>query len=145
MGAPEEMRGLAAQNDWFVEAVLTRPPRDPIETKEPLSSPTAHRKGADHRRFTARKVGNFDYDHKRKIISPQFVQVPVPGSPGMTAEHINADTVPWQTVAEFNEYRALFEKWRFSGEGEAQDAGRLGGLAAIPGRLEDLRRRGPAN
>jgi hypothetical protein len=27
------------------------------------------------------------------------------------------DTVPWKSVIEFNEYRALFEKWRFSGEG----------------------------
>jgi hypothetical protein len=64
------------------------------------------------------KRANFNYDHKRKIVNPQFVQVPVPGEPGVTAEFISADTEPWETVDEFNEYRALFEQWRFTGEGK---------------------------
>jgi len=114
---PEDVRGPAEQSDWFARAVLTFKPGEKLKTQEPMSFPEAHRSGADYRKFTVKKTVNFDYDHKRRIVDPQFVQVPVPGRPGVTVEYISADTVPWKNVVEFNEYRALFEKWRFSGNG----------------------------
>ena len=117
--APDDVIGEAARDDWFVKAVLTLPPLAPIETKEPMPFPKAHRAAADFRKIRMMKRANFNYDHKRKIVNPQFVQIPVPGSPGETVEFISADTEPWETVDEFNEYRRRFEEWRFSGGGKS--------------------------
>jgi hypothetical protein len=78
---------------------------------------TAHRNAIDHRYIKVEKTANFEYDHKRRIVAPEFLQVPVPGEPDTTVEYISADTAPWQTVTDFNAHRALFEQWRFSGEG----------------------------
>jgi len=109
--------GLTAQNDWLVCAVLTSPPRAKFTTKDPLPFTTAHRKAADHRFVEVEKTANFEYDHKRRIVSPDQVQIPVPGETDVTVEHLSTGTIPWQTVTDFNANRALFEQWRFSGEG----------------------------
>jgi hypothetical protein len=109
--------GLAAQNEWLLRAVLTSPPRAKFTTEDPSPFTTAHRKAADHRYIKVEKTANFEYDHKRRIVTPEFAQVTVPGEPDTTVEYIAAPTVPWQTVVEFNAHRALFEQWRFSGEG----------------------------
>jgi hypothetical protein len=109
--------GLAAQNEWLARAVLTSPARAKFTTEDPLHFTVAHRKAADHRFVTVEKTANFEYDHKRKIRSPDAVQIAIPGDPSATVEHLSAGTTPWQTVTEFNANRALFEQWRFSGEG----------------------------
>jgi hypothetical protein len=108
--------GYAVENQWLVNAVLTSLPGEKVSSKDPLPFTTAHRKAADHRFVTVEKTANFEYDHKRRIVSPTDVMVQVPGDPGIFVEHLSAATVPWRTVAEFNENRELFEQWRFSGE-----------------------------
>jgi len=40
----------------------------------------------------------------------------MPGT-STTIEIISAKTEPWQTVSEFNEYREMFEQWRYAGGG----------------------------
>jgi len=116
-GVKAPVSGYVAQNDWFVTEVLTSAPGGKVKSRDPMPFTTAHRLAADHRFVQVEKVANFEYDHKRKIVSPTAMQIPVPGEPGRTVEHLGAATVPWRTVAEFNENRELFEQWRFAGEG----------------------------
>jgi hypothetical protein len=58
------------------------------------------------------KTANFEFDHKRRITAPASFHMPIPGQ-NVTVEIIGASTEPWQTVAEFNAYRELFEQWRY--------------------------------
>jgi hypothetical protein len=116
-GVKAPVSGYVAQNDWFVTEVLTSAPGGKVKSRDPMPFTTAHRLAADHRFVQVEKAANFEYDHKRKIVSPTAMQIPVPGEPDRTVEHLAAATVPWRTVAEFNENRELFEQWRFAGEG----------------------------
>jgi len=116
-GVKAPVSGYAAQNDWFVTEVLTSAPGGKVKSRDPMPFTTAHRLAADHRFVQVEKAANFEYDHKRKIVSPTAMPIPVPGEPDRTVEHLAAATVPWRTVAEFNENRELFEQWRFAGEG----------------------------
>jgi hypothetical protein len=95
---------------------LTSKPLEKLPSTNPLPFTTAHRKAADHRFVTVEKTANFEYDHKRRIVAPASVCVPIPGE-STTIEILGAKTEPWQTVAEFNAYRELFEQWRYSGGG----------------------------
>jgi hypothetical protein len=115
-GIKVEAPGLRAQNAWLVGKFLTSKPLEKFASTNPLPFTTAHRMAADHRFVTVEKTANFEYDHKRRIVEPEGVCVSIPGE-SATVEIIGAATEPWQTVAEFNAYRELFEQWRYAGNG----------------------------
>jgi hypothetical protein len=115
-GIKVEAQGPVAQNAWLVEKFLTSKPLEKFPSTNPLPFTTAHRQAADHRFVTVEKTVNFEYDHKRRIVAPSSCCVPIPGD-RTTMEILGARTEPWQTVAEFNAYRELFEQWRYSGGG----------------------------
>jgi DNA polymerase type B, organellar and viral len=115
-GMKVEAQGTDAQNAWLVERFLTSKPLEKFPSTNPLPFTTAHRKAADHRFVTVEKTANFEYDHKRRIVAPASICAPIPRG-STTMEILGARTEPWQTVAEFNAYRELFEQWRYSGGG----------------------------
>jgi hypothetical protein len=115
-GIKVEAHGAVAQNAWLVEKFLTSKPLEKFSSTNPLPFTTAHRQAADHRFVRVEKTANFEYDHKRRIVSPASFCVSIPGE-SRTMEILGARTEPWQTVAEFNAYRELFEQWRYSGGG----------------------------
>ena len=137
-GIKVEAPGLPAQNDWLVEKFLTSKPLEKFPSTSPLPFTAAHRAAADHRFVTVEKTANFEFDHKRRIAAPASLRISIPGQ-NATVEIIGAATEPWQTVAEFNAYRELFEQWRYVRGGPAQDHGGLASLARFHRRLFGIR------
>src|SRR5207248_7104650 len=113
----------ADANVWFIGTALIRETGQKYSSKEPLSFPEAHRLNADHRfRQTEKKI-NFEYDFKRRLVDPvpKFLVVPAVADEGQRlVQHLCCNTVPWQTVAEFNETRDQFEQWRQKYGGKLQ-------------------------
>jgi hypothetical protein len=102
-------------NDWFAPIMLLRQPGDRWSSDDPLPFPEAHRSNADHVLCSYERTMNFEYDMKRRPVDPSPWYVQVPGDPDLIVQHIRFGTDPWRTVAQFNEYRERFERWRQTG------------------------------
>lgn len=119
-----EPAGTKDGNAWFVRTALTREPGQKYASREPLPFPIAHRKSADHRFRETERAINFEYDMKRQLVHPVPKFISLPGRHPSTDEdplivqHICCNTIPWRTVAEFNETRDLFEQWRHKHDGQ---------------------------
>jgi hypothetical protein len=115
MRSPPDFRG-DAENAWFVRAMADRFPGMKYESSEPLSFPYAHRMSADHVYQTYEKSCNFEFDFKRKPVTPvpKFFLLPQLSQDDdqRIVQHLSFNTVPWQSIEEFNETRALFEAFR---------------------------------
>jgi hypothetical protein len=111
MREPDRM-SLDEANDWFAQRMLRRKPHDKWASRDPLPFPAAHRANADHVfQQISRKV-NFEFDMKRRSMSPVPRYVLVPGDPNLIVQHIAFETAPWRTVGEFTKARQLFDEWR---------------------------------
>ena len=121
-GGMREPAGTKDGNAWFVRTALTRDPGQKYASKEPLPFPVAHRNSADHRFRETERAVNFEYDLKRRLVDPvpKFVSVPSLGEDEdpRILQHLSCNTVPWQTVGEFNAARDLFEQWRHKHRGQ---------------------------
>jgi hypothetical protein len=121
-GGMREPPGTKDANAWFVRAALTREPGQKYKSREPLPFPIAHRKSADHRFRDTERAANFEYDFKRQLVDPvpHFVSLPPlrQDEDPRIVQHLCCNTIPWQTVAEFNAIRDLFEQWRHKHGGQ---------------------------
>lgn len=108
--APKEHNGLKldsdeAVNNWYVNLFLNRQPGDKIESSHFISIREQWKHLADLIRMLKFILLNMEYDMKRKPVNPRMVKV-------RDTEHLAFDTLPWQSDAEMQLNRALFDGWR---------------------------------
>jgi hypothetical protein len=118
MRAPDNAKD---RNEWFVGACLTREPGFKYPSREFPSFPLAHRLNLDHQPEIKEKSANFEYDFKRRPLDPepQFLTVPrEEGDDPVIVQHLSWNTIPWNSVEEFNNTRRLFEQWRHERKGQ---------------------------
>jgi hypothetical protein len=102
-------------NTWFIRKFANRTHNEKYETREFPSFPVAHRASADLVSVAREKSCTFEYDFKRRPVTPTEKTVVLSG--GGEARLLNLNTIPWQTVAEFNTTRKLFEDFRHKSGG----------------------------
>jgi hypothetical protein len=129
----------AAENAWFVCAMANRYPGMKYTSSEPPSFPHAHRLSADHVFRNLEKSYNFEHDFKRRPVTPvpKYLLLPQPGNDGSAilrpkhnpssnepeediriVQHLSFNTIPWETIDEFNKERKLFEAFRLKYAGQ---------------------------
>ncbi len=99
------------QNAWFCRTMLDRRYETTWESREPLPFPLAHQYDADH--FFRRRLSrvNFEFDLKRRLVDPSPSFVCAPGDPDRIVQQVSCNTVPWETIEEFQRARKLSDQW----------------------------------
>jgi len=115
-GIPPEDKAamLRAENDWFVAKAVSRDPDETWVNKHPRSFRETHTtKGGDFGYEKTEQHVSFDFDFKRRPVNvrPEYVRI-VDGDDIVIRQHLAFDTVPWNTVEEFQECREIFTRWR---------------------------------
>ncbi len=99
------------ENDWMVNLFLTREPGQKISNNSLVSERDMYLKEMDLIEIKRDKYLNLEFDFKRKPVNPTMVKVRNPITDEVV-EHIQFDTVPWQTQNDAQLARATFDGWR---------------------------------
>lgn len=108
--APKAHNGVKLNNDeainnWYVDLFLNRQPGDRIDSSHFNSIRDQWKHQADLIKIQKDVLLNMEYDMKRKPVNPRMMAV-------HDTEHLAFDTVPWQSDAQMQQTRALFDGWR---------------------------------
>ena len=110
--------GVSA-NAWFVTTMMDRKRSTTYVSGEFMSFPQAHKISADHILRQVEKRCNFEYDFKRQPVTASRKYLAAPQLTETddlrSVQHLSFNTVPWQSVEEFNTARAMFEDFRKRG------------------------------
>lgn len=101
----------ANENDWMVNLFLTRESGQKIPNNSFVSERDQYLYEMDGIMIKRDKFLNLEFDFKRKPVNPTMVKVRNPITDEIV-EHIQFDTVPWQTQNDAQLARACFDGWR---------------------------------
>lgn len=99
------------ENDWMVNLFLTREPKQKISNNSLVSERDMYLHEMDLIEIKRDKFLNLEFDFKRRPVNPTMVEVRNPVTDEIV-EHIQFDTVPWQTQNDAQLARATFDGWR---------------------------------
>ncbi len=92
-------------NDFMLNLFIHRQPGDLTQTRPFTPIRDQWVKNADVVRITRETRLNLEFDFKRRLISPLMIGI-------AESDHVSLESIPWTTVDEAEQARALFDGWR---------------------------------